>query len=63
MYLLVVFLPLIGAFTAGFFGRYLGKQGSILLTTLLIGFSSFFSVVIFYEIILSHSVCTLKAFF
>ena len=36
MYLSIIFLPLIGAFIAGFFGRFLGKQGAILITTTLV---------------------------
>ncbi len=28
MYLLIVFLPLLGSGVAGFFGRFLGKEGS-----------------------------------
>jgi len=62
MYILVVFLPLIGAITAGLFGRYIGKQGSIFITTGSVGISALLSFIIFYEIVLSHSVCTVKLF-
>ncbi|XP_020208959.1 uncharacterized protein LOC109793905 [Cajanus cajan] len=33
MYLLIVFLPLIGSSFAGFFGRFLGSEGSAIMTT------------------------------
>ena len=62
MYLSIIFLPLVGAFTAGFFVRYIGKQGAILVTTSLVSLSSFFSFIVFYEVVLSHSVCTIKLF-
>ena len=47
MYLSIIFLPLIGAFIAGFFGRFLGKQGAILITTALVFLSSIFSFIVF----------------
>jgi NADH:ubiquinone oxidoreductase subunit 5 (subunit L)/multisubunit Na+/H+ antiporter MnhA subunit len=62
MYLSIIFLPFIGAIIAGFFGRYLGKQGSVIITTVLLIISSLFSFIVFYEITLSHSVCSLKLF-
>ena len=62
MYLLIVFLPLIGAFIAGFFGRFLGKQGSILITTSLVSLSALFSFFAFYEVVICHSVCSFKLF-
>ena len=62
MYLSIIFLPLIGAITAGLFGRYIGKQGAIILTTTLVFLSSLFSFIVFYEVVLSHSVCSIKLF-
>ena len=62
MYLTIIFLPLLGALIAGLFGRYIGKQGSIFITTLLVSLASLFSFIIFYEIVLCHSVCTFKLF-
>ena len=35
MYLSVIFFPLIGALTSLLFGRFLGKKGSIIITTTL----------------------------
>jgi hypothetical protein len=57
-----LFLPLIGAFIAGFFGRFLGKQGAILITTILVSLSALFSFIVFYEVVLCHSVCSFKLF-
>ena len=62
MYLSIIFLPLIGAFIAGFFGRFLGKQGAILITTTLVFLSSILSFFVFYEVVLCHSVCSFKLF-
>ena len=44
MYLLIVFLPLLGSSVAGFFGRFLGSEGSAILTTTCV---SFFALVSF----------------
>ena len=33
MYLSIIFLPLLSAITAGLFGRYIGKQGAVIITT------------------------------
>nr|NP_044800.1 NADH dehydrogenase subunit 5 [Reclinomonas americana]AAD11915.1 NADH dehydrogenase subunit 5 [Reclinomonas americana] len=62
MYLLIVFLPLLGSITAGFFGRYLGKQGAAIITTSCVGLSSLFSMVAFYEVGLCGSPCYLRLF-
>jgi len=62
MYLLIIFFPLIGSFIAGFFGRKIGKQGAIIVTTSLVSLSALLSFFIFYEVVLCHSVCTLKLF-
>nr|YP_010165719.1 NADH dehydrogenase subunit 5 [Imasa heleensis]QRR29732.1 NADH dehydrogenase subunit 5 [Imasa heleensis] len=55
MYLLIVLLPAIGSFISGFFGRYLGKQGSMIVTTGSVLFSCIFSFIAFYEVGLAHS--------
>ncbi|KAK4731913.1 hypothetical protein R3W88_024901 [Solanum pinnatisectum] len=43
MYLLIVFLPLLDSFVAGCFGRFLGKEGTTIITTTCVSFSSIFS--------------------
>lgn len=62
MYLLIVCLPLIAAITAGFFGRFLGRSGSSIVTTSLIGIVSFFCWIAFYEVGILGSPVYLKLF-
>ncbi|HIJ37521.1 MAG TPA: NADH-quinone oxidoreductase subunit L [Rhodospirillaceae bacterium] len=51
MYASVVFLPLLGAFIAGFFGRRIGDRGAQLVTCAGIGASALLSVLIFIEVV------------
>ncbi len=60
MYLIIIFLPLIGSFVTAFFARFLGKQGACLITTLSIFISTILSFFIFYEVVISHSICSFK---
>ncbi len=62
MYLLIIFLPLIGSLIAGLLGRYIGKQGAIILTTSLVGLSSLLSFIVFYAVVFCLSVCTINLF-
>jgi len=62
MYLSIIFLPLLGAITAGLFGRYIGKTGAIIVTTASVFISSLFSFIVFYETVLCHSVTAFKLF-
>lgn len=57
MYLLIVFLPLLGAFTAGFFGRFLGRNGAALVTTGGVLLSCMGSIYAFYQVALCGSPC------
>ena len=50
MYSAIVFLPLIGALIAGFFGRWLGAKGSGFLTSTLLTVSAVFSWVALYRV-------------
>lgn len=50
MYLLILLLPLLGAIGAGFFGRQLGEEGAVRLTTGLLASTAFLSLLAFYEI-------------
>jgi NADH-ubiquinone oxidoreductase chain 5 len=52
MYLLIVFLPLIGSFFAGLFGRYLGSWGSAIISTSCLFLSLLISLFAFYEVAL-----------
>lgn len=60
MYLLVIFFPLLGSLITGLFGRFLGRQGSIILTTGCLFLSFLTSLFIFYEVGLSNSICIIK---
>ncbi|KAG9157563.1 hypothetical protein Leryth_022779 [Lithospermum erythrorhizon] len=60
MYLLIVFLPLLGSSVAGFFGRFLGKEGTAIMTTTCVSFSSILSLIAFYEVALGASACYLR---
>ena len=50
MYLLLVFLPLVGAISAGLFGRFLGSSGAQIITTSCLGVSMLFSWYAFFEV-------------
>nr|QYA18255.1 NADH dehydrogenase subunit 5 [Tetragonia tetragonoides] len=60
MYLLIVFLPLLGSSVAGFFGRFLGSEGTAIVTTTCVSFSSIFSLIAFYEVAPGASACYLR---
>lgn len=57
MYLCIVGLPLIGALTAGLFGRKLGGKGAGIISTSCVAMSLFFALVSVYEVGLSGSPC------
>ena len=60
MYLLIVFLPLLGSSVAGFFGRFLGSEGTAIMTTTLVSLSSIFSLIAFYEVAPGASACYIR---
>eukprot|EP00003_Mantamonas_plastica_P007285 TRINITY_DN16102_c0_g1_i1.p1 TRINITY_DN16102_c0_g1~~TRINITY_DN16102_c0_g1_i1.p1 ORF type:complete len:681 (+),score=-417.05 TRINITY_DN16102_c0_g1_i1:1170-3212(+) len=62
MYLLIILLPLIGSMMAGFFGRFLGKQGASIITTACVALSATFSSIAFYEVALGSSPVYIKLF-
>lgn len=53
MYLLLVFLSMIGSCLAGLFGRYLGSWGSAIITTSCLFMSFLLSLFVFYEVAFS----------
>lgn len=57
MYLLIIFLPLLSAFIAGFLGRYIGGRGAQFLTTSFIFITGILSIISFYEVGLLGSPC------
>lgn len=52
MYLILIFLPLIGSFIAGLFGRKIGSQGSAIITVSCLIITFFISFFVFYEVAL-----------
>ena len=57
MYLLLVFLPLLGSLQAGLLGRFLGFRGAAIITTGCVVTSAVLSSVAFYEVALCGSPC------
>ena len=62
MYLLLVFLPLVGCLIGGGLGRIIGFRGAALVTTSFVVLSSTLSWLAFYEVALCGSVCTVKIY-
>jgi NADH-ubiquinone oxidoreductase chain 5 len=60
MYLLLVFLSIIGSCLAGFFGRYLGSWGSSFITTSCLFLSFVISLFVFYEVVFFDSFVYIK---
>ena len=60
MYLLLVFLPLLGFLLAAGCGRYFGTRGTPLITTSCVALSASFSLIAFYEVGFSGSPCYIK---
>jgi NADH-ubiquinone oxidoreductase chain 5 len=60
MYLLVIFLSIIGSCLAGLFGRYIGSFGSAFITTSCLLLSFFLSLFVFYEVALFESPVHIK---
>ncbi len=50
---LIVFLPLVGAFISGFFGKKIGDRNSQILASVLVAFSGILSLFIFYKVIVN----------
>nr|YP_010951083.1 NADH dehydrogenase subunit 5 [Onygena corvina]WML69480.1 NADH dehydrogenase subunit 5 [Onygena corvina] len=50
MYLLIIFLPLIGSIISGFFGRKIGVQGSQLITSSFIIITTILAIITFIEV-------------
>ena len=60
MYLILVFLPLIGSITAGLFGRKIGPKGASIVTVTLLFITCSISVFAFYEVALIGSPTYIK---
>ncbi len=55
MYLLILFLPLLGSITAGLFGRKLGSSGAQLSSIVCLGSAAVLALISFYEIAICNS--------
>lgn len=55
MYLLIIFLPLIGSLTAGLFGNKISPYGATRITSFCIFLTCIFSYICFLDVALSHS--------
>ena len=53
MELAIIFLPLIASIISGFFGRFIGDRNSEIVTSLLVSISAFFSIFVFYQVIVN----------
>ncbi len=62
MYIILIFLPLIGSLLCLLFGRFLGKHGASIITTSLIFFSFLLSLFSFYEVALLNCPCYFTLF-
>jgi proton-translocating NADH-quinone oxidoreductase chain L len=60
MYVILVFLPLLGAISAGFFGRFVGRQGAAFITSFCLFLTFFLSCFAFYEVALAGSPCYIE---
>ena len=47
--LLIIFLPMLGSIASGFFGFFIGRQGSVFITTLTTFLTFIFSLILFYD--------------
>jgi NADH-ubiquinone oxidoreductase chain 5 len=61
MYLLIVFLPLIGSLIASFFGKKIGMHGSAYITIFCLVCTFILSCLAFYEVALCKSPCFIDA--
>jgi NADH-ubiquinone oxidoreductase chain 5 len=61
MYLILVFLPLLGAICAGFIGKFIGSKGSVYLTIICLFITFFLSLFIFFEVGFSGAPLYLKS--
>ena len=62
MYAAIVFLPLVGALLAGFFGKIIGDRGAHLVTCIFMAASMLLGAVCFYDVALQQNAQTIKLF-
>src|SRR5512138_3243922 len=59
---LIVLLPLVGAIIAGFFGRFIGDKGAMLVSCGLLLVSAVLSCIVFYDVAFAHNARTTELF-
>lgn len=57
MYLLILILPLLGSIIVGFMGRFIGRYGSAIFSTVCVAFSLFLSLISLYEVGFLKTIC------
>ena len=62
MYAAIVFLPLVGALLAGFFGKIIGDRGAHLVTCIFMAASMLLGAICFYEVALQQNAQTIQLF-
>ncbi len=62
MYLLILYLSILNSFLSIFFGKFLGKNGVSILSIFLLLVMLLLSFFIFFEVVLSDSVCVIRLF-
>ena len=62
MYAAIVFLPLVGALLAGFFGKIIGDRGAHLVTCIFMAASMLLGAICFYDVALQQSAQTIQLF-
>jgi NADH-ubiquinone oxidoreductase chain 5 len=60
MYLLILYLPLMGSISAGLLGRKIGTSGSQFITIICLAGASFIALLAFYEVALCASPVTIN---
>ncbi len=60
MYLLILFLPLLSFLVVACFGRYIGRNGSVFITTSCIFLIAIISTVAFYEVGIANTNCYMQ---
>ena len=62
MYAAIVFLPLVGALLAGFFGKIIGDRGAHLVTCIFMAASMLLGTICFYDVALQQNAQTIQLF-
>ena len=62
MYAAIVFLPLVGALLAGFFGKLIGDRGAHLVTCIFMAASMLLGAICFYDVALQQNAQTIQLF-